>query len=216
MNRATQLMFRSFMISFLGALPLGTLNISALRITEYSIASALAFILAVSISEILVVGLLLKFVHRIQIPVRVIKTLWISVILFLLYLSYKSISPNHVSNISIFSSSVTLHSAFLTGLLLSMTNPIQCIFWLGWNETLYKHHPALQPWKTPFYLTGIAAGTFVALSVYVLVGMLSATMKGSLMMYLPTLASIVYGISAIWLLYMFFKTFKTSHRTAYD
>lgn len=216
MNRASHLLYRSFMISFLGALPLGTLNITALRITEYSIASALAFILAVSISEILVVGLLLKFVHRIQIPVTILKTLWISVILFLIYLSYKSISPDQISNITIFSSSVTLNSALLTGLMLSMTNPIQCIFWLGWNEMLYKQHPALPPWKTPFYLTGIAAGTFVALSIYVLLGMLSATMKGSLMMYLPALASIVYGISAIWLLYMFFKTFKTSHRTAYD
>ena len=214
MNSAMNLFFRSILISFLGALPLGTLNISALRISEYSIASAFAFITAVVISEMAVVWVLLKFVPRLSIPRIVLKLLWLSVISFLFLLTWKSISANGTSDIAVFSSMVTISSAFISGLLLSSTNPLQCLFWLGWNEMLYRHHTSSQPSKLVSYLFGIGIGTFAALSFYILIGFWSYQYERHLMIYLPLLAGLVYGISALWLLYKFFKTFKTTQTTA--
>jgi hypothetical protein len=214
MNSAMNLFFRSSLISFLGALPLGTLNISALRISEYSIASAFAFITAVVISEMAVVWVLLKFTHRIVIPSFILKGIWLSVIFLLFFMTWKSLSSNGAPDIAVFSPMVTIAGALASGLLLSMTNPLQCLFWLGWNEMLYRHHATTQPMKLISYLAGIGIGTFAALGLYILIGVWSFNNHSSMMKYLPLLAGFVYGISALWLLYMFFKTFKTTQTTA--
>ena len=162
------------LVSLLGALPVGTLNITAFQISStQNLNQAFLFAVAVILVELIVVGLLLSGADKIIIYSKQAIYLLPFAIILLLYLAV----TNFISagNGSVPEQSVNLFpivkSSFLLGLLLSTFNPMQIPFWVGWNSVLTeKKILENKPGIYLSYLTGIGAGTFAGLALFIVAG----------------------------------------------
>ena len=162
------------LISFLGALPFGTLNLTAFDISAtQGLEAAYGFALAVVLVELAVVRLTLFGSEKLQFGERAIQYLLPLGILLLMYLSITSFLD--ASSIAGANSKAEIlpqiKSTFVLGLLLSALNPLQVPFWFTWNKVL-EGKGILKPSGTHhlFYLMGIGVGTMVALGVFILAG----------------------------------------------
>lgn len=161
------------LISFLGALPFGTLNLTAFDISAtQGLEAAYGFALAVVLVELAVVRLTLFGSKRLQFGERAIPYLMPLGILMLLYLSIASFLD--ASSVEVSSKAGFLpqiKSTFMLGLLLSAFNPLQVPFWFTWNKVLEgKGILKASNMHYILYLMGIGVGTLVALGVFILAG----------------------------------------------
>lgn len=161
-------------ISFIGALPFGTLNLTAFDISaSQGIVPAFWFAFAVVFVELCVVRLALFGSERIKINRQLGKYLYPLAILFLWYLAYSSFT-GPISNGETIAKAgflMQMPSPFVLGLLLSAVNPLQVPFWMTWNKVL-QSRGILQSSKMHyvFYLIGIGLGTMTALATFIIIG----------------------------------------------
>ncbi len=161
-------------ISFIGALPFGTLNLTAFDISaSQGIVPALWFAFAVVFVELCVVRLALFGSERIKVSHQLGNYLFPLAILFLWYLAYSSFT-GPISNGETIAKAgilVQMPSPFVLGLLLSTVNPLQVPFWMTWNKVL-ESRGILQSSKRHyvFYLIGIGLGTITALTTFIIIG----------------------------------------------
>ena len=160
-------------ISFLGSLPLGSLNVSAMQvaITENT-RKAIQFSLGVALVEILYVRLSLKGINWIianQLLFTVLE--WMTVFLFI------------IMGISSFWAAAKKNSArknillnnnmnrFWLGFTMSAINPVQIPFWFIWSTYLLSNK-ILLPVALHFnlYTAGIGAGTLAGLAIFIFAG----------------------------------------------
>ena len=163
-----------FLISFLGSLPFGTLNITAFNIAAYrSFSEAVYYSLAVVLIELIVVRITLKFSKRINFEGGLISLALPVAAAVLLYLSISGfISAGKIGASGIQPIILPLvKSAFVLGLVLSLSNPLHFPFWIGWNGVL-KAKGKLNDEKGMYvsYLCGIGLGSLAALILYILAG----------------------------------------------
>ena len=177
-----RVLIAGFVISFLGSLPLGTMNIAATHISaseginagwKYAIGSMLIEIIIVRIALTAMGWLLQK--QRIFWFLELFTTgLIVAMAIGSFVAAYKM---NGFSNS--LPKAFSLHP-FLTGVLLSISNPLHIPFWMGWSTVLlnkkiliplaiYYHH----------YIAGIAAGTMLGFAVFIYGGnyMVSRTIQ---------------------------------------
>lgn len=160
-------------ISFLGALPLGTLNLTAFDISaSQGLVHALWFGVAVVFVELFMVWLALYGSERLRMGVTLAKYLYPMAILLFWYLAYSSFwAPADQVEVSQAAFMPKIASPFLLGLLLSALNPLQLPFWVTWNKVL-QSKGILGPTTRyyPHYLTGIGVGTYIALLIFSVIG----------------------------------------------
>lgn len=162
------------MISFLGSLPLGTLNITAFQIAVFEdVSSALWFALAVVFIELLVVRITLHWSSTIDFKNRIFfYTLPIAalVLFYMAFTSYMSIGEESELGPS-FQVVPMIKSSFVLGLMLSMLNPMHIPFWMGWNNMLMTRK-SLDKTRGmySFYLVGIGTGSFAGFLIFILGG----------------------------------------------
>lgn len=127
-----------FIISFLGSLPLGTLNVAAMQIgITDGISPALWFAAGSLTAEIIYVRISLVAMDWVRKQEKILKALeWLTV-LIVLALSVSSfvaaILPDGEKNIIL---SNTMHRGLL-GFTMSAVNPVQIPFWFGWSTVLF-------------------------------------------------------------------------------
>ncbi len=162
------------LISFLGALPLGTLNITAFDIAaSQSVKSALLFALAAIAVELVYVRLTIWGGQKISFGDRVVNYVIPLAIAFLIYLAISSfmISTSNITSESphFFIPKVT--SPIALGLLLSALNPLQIPFWMTWSKIL-ENKGLLKSNLGSYgsYMTGIGIGTLIGLLVFIFAG----------------------------------------------
>lgn len=162
------------LISFIGALPFGTLNLTAFDIAaSQGLVSAIWFAFAVVVVELSVVRIALYGNERLHLGKKAIQYILPLGIILLLYLSLTSFLDS--SSVPATNSKAEffphIESAFVLGLLLSALNPLQFPFWLTWNKVLdnkgileasNKHYT--------FYSLGIGLGTLIGLGIFILAG----------------------------------------------
>ncbi|ULQ57860.1 LysE family translocator [Flavihumibacter rivuli] len=187
------------LISFLGSLPLGTLNISAMQIAvQENTRRALAFAAGVALVEIIYVRLSLKGVDWIMSNQRIFYILeWVTVVLFLV-LGISSIraamaAPGERMNILLDNKM----NRFFLGLSMSAVNPVQIPFWFLWSSYLFSIH-LLQSTTLAFnvYTLGIGIGTVTGLLLFIYGGKWLVRRMNAGQKFLNILVGIVFLLSA--------------------
>ncbi|MDT0605440.1 LysE family transporter [Croceitalea rosinachiae] len=177
MFKALKLFGAGLLISFLGALPLGSLNITAFDISaSQNVQNALLFSFAAIFVELTYVRLTLWGSQKINLEGKWTYIVLSFAIILLLYLGTSSLMSvtNYVdtgSTKGVLFPKIT--SPILLGLMLSALNPLQLPFWLTWNKVL-ESKGMLEHKTTSFitYMSGIGFGTFIGLLIFIFAGKL--------------------------------------------
>ncbi|MFN8265287.1 MAG: LysE family transporter [Chitinophagaceae bacterium] len=176
MPQAIKVLFWGFLISFLGSLPLGTLNVAAMQIgITDGIYPAILFSLGSLTAEIVYVRLSLIAMDWVRRQEKLLKALeWLTVVIVLaLAVSsfWAAIHPEGEKNVIL---SNTMHR-WLLGFTMSAINPVQIPFWFGWSTVLFTKN-ILRPgfWNYNFYIVGIGIGTLAGNCVFIFGGKLLA------------------------------------------
>ena len=170
-------LFRIFLwgllISFLGSLPLGTLNVAAMQIgIQESILNALYFSLGSLLVEMLYVRVSLMGVDWIRKQEKLMKAMeWFTLIIILALAAgsfYAAAAKgNEAKNVFLENN---MHR-FLLGMFMSAINPVQIPFWFGWSTVLFTKR-ILEPVKSQYniYIIGIGLGTLTGNCIFIFGG----------------------------------------------
>lgn len=175
MKPIVKIFFVGMGISFLGSLPLGTLNIAAMQISiTDGYAEALWFATGVFIVEIIYVRLSLVAMDKIRKHEKILKALeWVTlfIVVALAVSSFVAAAKNnpHAKNIIL---SNSMHRIVL-GFMMSALNPVQIPFWFGWSTVLFTKK-ILIPKSNHYnvYISGIGLGTLFGFCVFIFGGKL--------------------------------------------
>ncbi|MCW3073628.1 MAG: lysine transporter LysE [Flaviaesturariibacter sp.] len=174
MPKLLRIFFTGMFISFLGSLPLGTLNVAAMQIAiSEGVRPAFLFSLGSLVTEVIYVRLSLiamDWVRKQQKLFRMLEWVTLAIVVVLVISSfYAALHPSVSKNIIL---SSTLNK-FLLGLLMSAVSPVQIPFWFGWSTVLFTKG-VLLPKNSHYntYIGGIALGTLFGNFVFVFGGKL--------------------------------------------
>ena len=164
--------FWGMMVSFLGSLPLGTLNVAAMQISvQESITNAVYFSLGSLLTEMIYVRISLVGINWIRKQKVLFKWMeWITLGIVLALATGSFIAATHEHHAKNVILNNDMHRFFL-GLLLSSISPMQIPFWFGWSTVLFSKK-ILQP-KNSFYnlyIIGIGLGTLMGNFVFIFGG----------------------------------------------
>ncbi len=164
--------FWGLIVSFLGTLPLGTLNVAAMQISvEENIRNALYFSVGSLLTEMAYVRISLVGINWVRKQKVLFKWMeWIALGIVLALAAGSFIAAMHEHH----SKNVMLDNhmnRFLLGLMLSAISPMQIPFWFGWSTILFQKN-ILQPKNSfyNFYIVGIGIGTLAGNSVFIFGG----------------------------------------------
>ena len=157
-------------ISFLGSLPLGTMNVTATNIAvKDGIYSGTLFMLGALVVETIclcITLLAMEWVRKKQNIFRMFEWITALLILALAFVSFvaaykmKAFGDNAFTAYNI--------PPFLLGLLLCTLNPMHIPFWFGWTTVLINKNVLLPGKKNYFiYVCGISIGTVLGFSVFI-------------------------------------------------
>ena len=209
MYKIVKVCFSGLLISFLGALPLGSLNITAFDISaSQSVYNALLFSFAAIFVELFYVRLTLWGSKKIVLEGKKLYIVLSLAISLLLYLSISSllIAYNGVEIASSKSVVPKITSPILLGLLLSAFNPLQIPFWLTWNKVL-ESKKILEHKTSSFvsYMFGIGMGTLIGLLVFIYAGKLIVTSYSNYAQISNLLLGLLYLGFSFYLLFLLYK-----------
>ena len=165
-----------FIISFLGSLPLGTLNVAAMQIgITDGISPALWFSAGSLTAEIIYVRLSLVAMDWVRKQEKLLKALeWLTVLVVLILAAgsfWAAIHPEGEKNIVL---SNTMHRGIL-GFTMSAINPVQIPFWFGWSTVLFTRNILKHGfWNYNTYIIGIGIGTLAGNCIFIFGGRLIA------------------------------------------
>ena len=195
------------MISFLGTLPLGTLNISAMQIAiSDGSRPAVYFALGALLVEIIYVRISLVAMNWITGKKKIFRIFeWITVLLiFALSISsfFAAAHPSVEKNVIL---SNTIHRFWL-GVMLSAINPLQIPFWFGWSTALFSRN-ILKSNNGQFnwYISGIGLGTLLGNFVFIFGGRLIVDNLNASQAALHYVIGIIFALTAIALLIKMLK-----------
>lgn len=172
MRSLFRIFFTGMFISFLGSLPLGTLNVAAMQIsiTEgytgavlFSLGSLLVEMIYVRVS---LVGM--DWIRKQRNIFRILEWVTLLIVIALAVSSfYGALHPKTEKNIIL---SSTLPK-FVLGATMCAVNPVQIPFWFGWSTVLFTKK-LLLPKASNYnsYILGIGIGTFVGNCVFIFGG----------------------------------------------
>ncbi|MEO5776372.1 MAG: hypothetical protein ABIQ27_05670 [Flavobacterium sp.] len=159
-----------FLVSFLGSIPLGYLNVIGFDIyNSEGMRSTILYLLGVICIEFCVIFLTLIFANKLNKKDKLLKFIegFSVVFMFILaYVFYSSASSGDAEK-AVFSN--TFQNFFFAGILYSCLNFIQIPFWLSWNLYLLNgKYIEISNSRKYFYVFGTIAGTFCGMLVLIL------------------------------------------------
>lgn len=161
-------------ISFLGSLPLGTLNVAAMQLSiTDGYTQAILFSLGSLLVEMVYVRLSLvgmDWVRKQERLFRILEWITLLIVVALAFSSfYAALHPKTEKNI-ILSSPLP---RFILGATMCAVNPVQIPFWFGWSTVLFTKK-ILLPRNDNYnaYILGIGIGTFIGNCVFIFGGQL--------------------------------------------
>src|SRR5258706_2603880 len=215
MGSLRKIFFTGMLVSFLGSLPLGTLNVAAMQISvSDGITAAMLFSAGSLLAEIIYVRLSLVAMDWIRKQEKIFRILeWVTlVIVVALAISsfYAAMHPKTSKNV-ILSNSTLPH--FVLGLTMSALNPVQIPFWFGWSTVLFTKK-ILLPRKDHYniYIIGIGLGTFFGNCVFIFGGQLIANRISSNQHILNWVIGGIFAITAVIQIWRMFKKKDAVHR----
>ena len=199
MPRLVRIFFTGMLISFLGSLPLGTLNVAAMQISvTEGVRQAILFSLGSLLAEVIYVRVSLVAMDWIRKQEKIFRILEWATLFIVLALAiasfYAALHPSVEKNI-IFSSTLP---KFILGLIMSALNPMQIPFWFGWSTVLFTKK-VLLPQASHYnsYIVGIGIGTFIGNCVFIFGGKLMIDQLNANQHILNWVIGAIFAITAL-------------------
>jgi len=215
MLKLLQVLLIGLLVSFIGSLPLGTLNVAAMQISIASgIKAALFFSLGSLLAEMIYVRLSLVAMDWLRKQTRLLSIFDFLTFLLLIVLAasnfYIAFSENGQNRNLILDSALP---KFLLGFLMSAINPVQIPFWFGWSTVLFSRG-LLEAKNIQYnaYIIGIGMGTLLGNSVFIFGGQLVATAINDNQSFVSVLIGSIFLITAGWQLYKLLRKKDAAHR----
>ncbi len=168
-----QIFFWGLLISFLGSLPLGTLNVAAMQIgIQESVQNAIWFSLGSLLVEMVYVRISLVGIDWVRKQQRLMKAMeWITLVIILALATGSFIaaikSDENSKNVLL---NFNLHRFYL-GMFMCAINPVQIPFWFGWSTVLFsKKILKTTAFDYNSYIVGIGIGTLLGNCVFIFGG----------------------------------------------
>ena len=168
-----QIFFWGLLISFLGSLPLGTLNVAAMQIgIQESVQNAIWFSLGSLLVEMVYVRISLVGIDWVRKQQRLMKAMeWITLTIILALAAGSFIaaikSDENSKNVLL---NFNLHRFYL-GMFMCAINPVQIPFWFGWSTVLFsKKILKTTAFDYNSYIVGIGIGTLLGNCVFIFGG----------------------------------------------
>ncbi|REG98135.1 hypothetical protein [Flavobacterium aquicola] len=161
-----------FVVSFLGSLPLGYLNIIGVEVfSKFGINPLVFYLLGVIVVEAVVIYFTVIFANKLVSNKKLMKGIDFFAVFFLFLLAYLFYAH---SNQSVeehnYLESYVRYSPFLIGMVLCGLNFLQIPFWMAWNLYLMNANHIVLHSKLKFhYIFGTLVGTFWGMLLAILV-----------------------------------------------
>lgn len=160
-----------FLVSFVGSIPLGYLNVIGFEIYKaQGFFTTSCYLLGVVMVEFFVIYFTLIFANRLAKNEKLTKCIEGFSVLFMFVLAYifYATATENTSQGNEFSH-FGYWGTFTTGLVLSCLNFVQIPFWTGWNLYLLNgNYIEVSKSRKYFYVFGTIAGTFCGMLVLIL------------------------------------------------
>ncbi|MEJ7611436.1 MAG: LysE family transporter [Ferruginibacter sp.] len=173
MTKLLRIFLWGMLISFLGSLPLGTLNVAAMQIgIQEGISQALLFSLGSLLVEMIYVRISLIGIDWIRKQEKLMKVMeWVTlaIVVALAVGSFIAAAQGGTeSRNPILDNNM---NRFLLGVVGCAINPVVILFWLGWSTVLFTKK-ILQPVNSQYnsYIVGIGIGAFAGNCVFIFGG----------------------------------------------
>ena len=204
MNKLIKIFGWGFLISFLGSLPLGTLNIAAMQIgIQESIKEALYFSLGSMLVEMIYVRVSLvgiDWLRKQERLMRMMEWLTLAIIVALAVGSFIAASKGGGD-----SKNVVLNNnmhRFLLGMFMCSINPIVITFWFGWSTVLFTKK-VLLPNNSNYnsYIVGIGLGALLGNCIFIFGGKWLVQRIASAQHYMNWVIGGIFALTALIQLY---------------
>jgi threonine/homoserine/homoserine lactone efflux protein len=191
--------FWGMMVSFLGSLPLGTLNVAAMQISvQESVHNAILFSLGSLTVEMIYVRISLvgiNWVRKQKKLFRYMEWITVAIVLALAIGSFAAAMKPHAAKNVVLNNNI---NRYALGAMLSAINPVQIPFWFGWSTVLFTKN-ILAP-KNSFYnlyIVGIGIGTLLGNFVFIFGGKWIVTMLNGNQNLLNLIIGGIFSVTAI-------------------
>ena len=193
-------LFFGFLVSFLGSLPLGYLNIIGVEVyTNYFLESLIFYLIGVLCIEAVVIYFTIVFANQLITNKKWMKNIDFFAVVFLVGLSFlffKGASPSIQQ--SDYIKEYIQYSTFVIGMVLCAFNFLQIPFWVGWNLFLLNANRIdLQGTLKLYYILGTLVGTFFGMLLAIVVLSELSTVDFSFTRYiLPVVVPVFFLVLA--------------------
>ena len=200
MQKLIKIFYWGLMISFLGSLPLGTLNIAAMQIgIQESIKDAMYFSLGSLLVEMIYVRISLVGIDWVRKQEKLMKAMeWVTlaIIIALAVGSFIAAAGSGANEKNVLLQN-NMHR-FLLGMFMCAINPVQIPFWFGWSTVLFTKK-ILEPKKSQYntYIVGIGVGTLLGNCVFIFGGKWMVNRIANSQQYLNWIIGTIFAITAI-------------------
>lgn len=155
-----------FFISFIGALPLGYLNVFGFEIyNKNGISSLIYYLFGVLVVEAIVIYVTFIFAKILTANKKLLQIISLFSIFFLLFMAYffRFQSKSFVQNDQLLLPTSMISTIF-TGLVLSSLNVVQIPFWTSWNlYVVANQYVDFQKFSKNSYFIGAIIGSFAGM-----------------------------------------------------
>lgn len=188
------------LISFLGSLPLGTLNIAAMQIgIQESILHAMYFSFGSLLVEMIYVRVSLVGIDWVRKQAKLMKIMeWITlfIIIALAVGSFVAAATDGVAEKNVMLNNNM--NRFVLGMMMCAINPVQIPFWFGWSAMLFSKK-ILQPVSSHYnsYIIGIGLGTLLGNAVFIFGGRWVVSKISGSAAYINWFVGAVFAITAV-------------------
>ena len=200
MKKLLKIFSWGLVISFLGSLPLGTLNVAAMQIgIQESIKDALYFSFGSLLVEMVYVRISLigiDWVRKQQKLMKAMEWITLAIIVALAVGSFIAAAKGggDAKNVLLKNN---MHR-FLLGMLMCAINPVQIPFWFGWSTVLFTKK-ILEPRQSQYnsYIIGIGLGTLAGNCVFIFGGKWMVQRIANSQQYLNWVIGGIFALTAI-------------------
>lgn len=169
--KALKNIFFGSIVSFLGSLPLGYLNIIGVEVlSELGINSVVFYLLGVILVEAIVIYFTVIFTNQLAANKKLMKSIDFLAVFLLLMIAYLFyINSNQSVEGHNYLENYVHYSPFLIGMVLCGLNFLQIPFWMGWNLYLLNAKSiSLKRNLKYYYIFGTLAGTFFGMLLVII------------------------------------------------
>lgn len=200
-----------FIVSFIGSVPLGYLNIIGFDI--YSLLgmnSLIFYLLGVIFVEVFVIYFTLIFANQLVNNKKLMKAIDFFAVFFLLFLAYTFYAQsNQTTESDNGLEKFMMYSPFFIGVFLNCINFLQVPFWTGWNLYLINgNYIVIDKRLKYYYVFGTVVGTFFGmLALVTILNLFSQNTDGFSKYVLPVIIPLFFVVLALIQMYKVYKKY---------